>query len=821
MTWLGMKRAKKKKTRLAVVHIDEHIVMSRDAAWTYLRLPLVPYEFLSDQAREGLLSHITLALTGLIIDSDGVECHLRITTVPVDPTDWAADLDARTPNPAPGWALYRDHMAREISEAAFVTKEVYLGVMLGPRKGKGSATASKGGILSQFNGLLSKAEEILELDEDVVPADEVEFWTTRAREVERNLGGSYLHAVPAGAAAVARLIRQPLNPGLEVPTSPTDSRPWGPGDVQSLAEGHITNSHKSLMIEQPHGTGHMAVLSLSRFPDVLVFPAQEPWLHYVSSLPFSVEISSRFTIVPSQKVQKDVQKALRTANDMDTHMREAGAAPSLQLQEQLDTATALEFNVGKERMPFIYGRHRIVIHAPNQEELAARYLGVRNHFRDLQIDVVWSTGDQLDLMCELQPADKIRSSSYYQRQELSLLAGGMPTASAEVGDRRDEEGRGWLGPIIGETTSRVRNPVYLSPHVAPARNAPAGLVIIGAPGGGKSFSAFLLTYQMTLQGVITVLIDPKCDAVPMADLPGIGSPELLDLANGAPGILDPFSLADDLPQRKLLAIETLRLLLGGKNLAPERETALLLAVEEVATKPRPSLTAVVELLLNNTDNVEARNLGLTLRTIATLKFAQLCFDPNDDREIKISSQLTIITLFGLELPDASTNTEDYGYGNRLAVAVMYLVTRRARQLMLSLDKNAQKAIVIDEAWAVTATPQGAKLIPEVARMGRSHNCALVVISQNAGDFMQVGVTNSISTVLTFRSKNSDEISAALAFLGMEDTPDNHQTVQGLRNGECLMRDVDNRVARVQIDNSDPALFAAFDTNPLTRGKKAA
>ena len=67
---------------------------------------------------------------------------------------------------------------------------------------------------------------------------------------------------------------------------------------------------------------------------------------------------------------------------------------------------------------------------------------------------------------------------------------------------------------------------------------------------------------------------------------------------------------------------------------------------------------------------------------------------------------------------------------------MYLLTRYAKRLMLSLNKNHPKAIFIDEAWAITSTPQGAKLIPEVARMGRAHNTALVLVSQNAGDLMK-------------------------------------------------------------------------------------
>jgi len=43
-------------------------------------------------------------------------------------------------------------------------------------------------------------------------------------------------------------------------------------------------------------------------------------------------------------------------------------------------------------------------------------------------------------------------------------------------------------------------------------------------------------------------------------------------------------------------------------------------------------------------------------------------------------------------------------------------------------------------------PRGAKLVPEVSRMGRSRNTALVLVSQNAGDLLNEQVTNCLSSV---------------------------------------------------------------------------
>ena len=96
----------------------------------------------------------------------------------------------------------------------------------------------------------------------------------------------------------------------------------------------------------------------------------------------------------------------------------------------------------------------------------------------------------------------------------------------------------------------------------------------------------------------------------------------------------------------------------------------------------------------------------------------------------------MFTLGGLTLPDTTTGREDYSYEQRLSVALLYLVSQFARRLMNTVDRTAPKAIFLDEAWAITSTPEGAKLVPEVSRMGRSRNTALVLISQNAGDLLQ-------------------------------------------------------------------------------------
>jgi hypothetical protein len=809
-------------TRLAVRYIDDDLVISDSHAWTYLRLPTVPYEFLNAATRETIATRITMALSALVNANDPVEVHLLVTSRPHATGFWAGELSDRVGHwsPAPGWPAYLQQMTDHVQGSAFLRKEVYLGVCLGPRQGKGAVQHGSLDLLGPAKRLLGRTERLLEFTDDVIGDDELQGWRAKAREVQRSLGQSHINAAPASPNAVAWLVRKILHPNTACPP-PTASpnRAWGPGEIEALAEGVISNGRRFLEIDQnidgDSAPGFTATLCLSRFPDVLLFPEQEPWMHCAAALAFPVDLSSRITLVPSARVQRDLRRVLATAKDQAKHISETGAMVPLEVQEQLATATEVEFTITKDRLPWAYGRHRLLVAAPSAESLRARCHKIIEHYRDLGIDVVWPTGDQFDLLCEAMPGDKVRTRAYYQRQELAVIGGGMPTASAEAGDRAAGS-QGWVGPYVGQTTSRIRTPVMFSPHVAMARNAPPGVSITGSPGAGKSFFAFTLAYQMAMQGVWTIYIDPKADAKPMGGLPGLGDAQVFDLRDGHQGMLDPFGLGDQGSESTLLALETLRLLLGG-DLTEEREEALVLAIQQVAAAPEPSLSKVVDTLLAS-PATGARNLGHVLSTVRELPFARLCFAPQSVTKVRPDGRLTVITLLGLDLPSAATTVRDYSYENRLAVSVMYLLTRYARRLMLSLDKSQPKAICIDEAWAITSTPQGAKLIPEVARMGRSHNTALVLVSQNAGDLMDEKVTNSISTKFAFRSTVDQEVDSVLGLFGMDVDPGNRLAVKELLNGECLMQDVDGRIARVQIDAWNEQLFTAFDTNPETRGR---
>jgi len=794
------------RTRLSVRYFDDRILLTETHGWAYYRLPTVSYEFTTPQDRESLATNITVALAAIRMTD--AEVHLRIAHRPYPAGDWATGLDA-TSDGGPGWLEYLDEMYRHVWAKDFWSKEIYLGVRLGQR---GMRAQLSGGVFSQFINLYRAGEQVMGLDDEAVSAAEIARWTDQAERLGRALGSSALAARHASSDDIAWLFRHALMGTMgDAPPSAARRRQWGAGEIESLLEGQVHNGRTVLRLEQPGGESHAAFLSFARFPDVMYFPEGEPWLHYADSLPFPVEVSLRMKLIPPAKASKDVGRRLAHARDMDAHIREAGVEAPIALAEQIEAARLLEHGITKERLPFVYGHHRLMVTAPTRDLCVRRAEAVTEHYRDAGIDVVNSTGDQFSLLCESLPGDKVRLSSYLQRQPLYTIAGGMPTATVDIGDRITDDA-GWIGPYIGETLGRARSVVNFDPLVAAARNRPTAIAITGEPGGGKTTLALLLILQLALRGVTVAVIDPKGDAESLVRLLQQRGRQarVLPLGTAAPGLLDPFSFGDDLAEKRTMATETLRLLLP--RMSEERESAMVQAVGAIAGGERPSLGKVVDHLEKSADPA-SMNLGAVLRSMSEMRLARLCFAPSGGLGIDAAGWTTVFTLAGLTLPDAAVKRDDYSYEQRLSVALLYLVSQFARRLLNGMDRRLPKAIILDEAWAITSTPQGAKLIPEVSRMGRSRNTALILVSQNAGDLLNEQVTNCISGVFAFRSSERAEVASVLALLGVEPSDEHQAVLRGLGNGECIFRDLDGRAGRIGVDLVSPELTRWLDTNP--------
>lgn len=825
------------KTLFSPIGIIDNLVFSEKTVQAIYKLSGDDFSFKRGEDMIGLVQAISNNLATLLPNKlNPLECQWWITYRPLDATKWADEfkevIDTWYPHEDEDKANKYIEMQNTLGSMRsymyqndYVKQEVYLGIDLG-RRGQAERPET-----FDFKEFMTYVKEIIDTTvkqrDPQITQSEVDYWKRKEERYNVGVTQGVLKGIPARASEVAYLIKQPLWPMMPMPEFlDEDKRIWGRGEVQALGSSWIEKRPKSLKITQQNWDGtdmvrYRTALCFAKFPDAMEFPTTIPWIQSSSLLGVGVTFNSRFSVVPAAKVRKDLNRKLQETKDEAVNAQNAGEMPQ-DIIERMTMAEALEYEIERNGGDWVYGSYRLHIEAPTEEDLRKRVAAAISHYKDLGIELVWpSGGDQFKLLQESIPSDEKRVKAYEQRQILPTFAGGLPTALTAIGDRveygsKKKEGKGWIGPLLGETISNFSEAVFMSIHSAIARNNPPGLVITGSPGAGKSFTAFKIAVDMTLQDIWTIYIDPKADATPISTIKGLENANVFDLREGNPGLLDPFSLGNTPADRKLMAIETIKLLMG--NLTSGQEIQLSEAISLVSEGEDPSLNKVVEHFMAS-DNLDGQGLGHRLKLMRELNFARLCFAPRKTVNLSPERGLTVVTLLGLDLPTEDIPAQEYTEGNRLAVAIMYLLSTFTLQLMIALDKSHPKAVIIDEAWAITNTRTGRQLIPLVARMGRSHNTALLMISQNAGDFLKEGWMNSVSIKMSFRAKKRDEITDVIKLHDLEDNDYLRDTIKGLQGGECIFQDADGRTSKIRIIETDPEKRKAFDTNPHTRGKE--
>jgi hypothetical protein len=774
--------------RLSLRYIEDGLALTRRDAWAWYAVPTRSYDLLSDQQRLAEARTIALGLASL----RDAECHLLVAHRPFDPAAWAASLDEGTPHSRPGWESYLSHLEQHLHGEEFAERRVFLGVRLGDRR-------------TGWRHRKRRIEEIAGVESPRVSRRELAGWRAQAELVRRTASGAGLRPVGATADELRWLVQRSFHRGLAGPPLLPAPTAFG-GAIQTVAEGTVHNGRHALRLEQPSGKRELAFLTVARMPERLIFPGQE-WLYHTDLLGADVDISVRFRVVPARLAAAAASRKVVEAQDQARNIGGPGALP-LGLAEMAEHARELEHSLTRDGLPLIYAQTALCVSAPTSDELEAGVVDCIELFRDLGIELARPTGDQLALFVQALPGERWKVKTYEQRMPPITLAGGMPQATIALGDG--------TGPFIGYTTGRSRLPVHFDPLRAAQINEPTAVAITGTPGGGKTTLAQLLSYQMAMRGAWLMIIDPKGDSAGLADLPGMGRSKVLRLGADHGGLLDPFRVATSPQEAAVLAADTCKLLLPP-GLTADQESALVTTCRAVARQERPSLTKVLA-ALDELGSPEAPRLAATLEAYTDLPAASLCFgvddgtDEGDQPSLDLAEGVTVFTFAGLTFPAQGTPRDEYTLNGRLAVAVLHLVTALAARLADSTPKQA-KAIILDEAWALTTSSQGRALVQRLARTGRSKNLALLLISQNAGDFLDETVSNCFSAKFAFRSTHRDEVEAVLKLVHLDDTAEHASVVRYLANGECIFSDVAGRIGTARIDLVLDALTGAFDTRP--------
>ncbi|HEX4213953.1 MAG TPA: ATP-binding protein [Candidatus Dormibacteraeota bacterium] len=797
-------------------YIEEGLQIGPGGAWAWLHLGTRNYDFLTDAKREEILWQHDRAITAL----RDAECHLLVVPRPYQQELWADRLDRATPRPERGWRDYLSKAVEYLEEARLVQREVYLGVHLTSQRQRG-----------RWMEMLSAGERLMGFS-DPVPAEQNLTNGRQLRDVVLQRVQSHVSARLATSSELRWLIRRTMWRGIEgmpheLPPDPERRGAWG-GELLALLEGEVRNHHRYVELVQPEGRSFMTTLAIARFPEHLAFPGSE-WLYRFERAGFPLEASVRFRVVPPHEVAKEAGRKLAAAMDQAIHIAETTADLPLALQETAIGARELQHQVTKEQVPFVYDWPRLVVWAPTEEDLHRRATAVTELYRDMGIDVVRPSGEQLQMFLETLPGEQRRVRSYEQKQAVSTLAGSMYCATRRLGDG--------FGPYLGTTLCLIERdqrtnrpaafypdgePVHLDPLRAALVDYPTGISITGTPGKGKTTLANYMTYLMRLRGAWVAFVDPKKEAVGLSQLPGLGRVQVIDLDETYEGLLDPFRVESDRADAALLAADLCKQFLPP-YLARQVEAVLITASDEESQLPRPSLHGLVDRLARYQDSA-VQQAAHTLRAIGRYPLARLCFAQNEVQDLRLEDALTIIQ-FGrkLNLPESDKPAEHYDIGERLSLGLMHMVTALVSRLRDLGGPNQPKAVVLDEAYTLTNTQRGQFLVERLARTGRSKNTTVVLVTQNAADLLNEKIRNCLSSVFAFGSQDETEVRAVLRLLGIEENDAHLRRIRNLESAECIFRDLEGRVGRLAVELVPDELQAAFSTTPteqLEQGRQA-
>lgn len=390
-----------------------------------------------------------------------------------------------------------------------------------------------------------------------------------------------------------------------------------------------------------------------------------------------------------------------------------------------------------------------------------------------------------------------------------------------------------MSTCIGEVITGLRYPVFYDPHYPGMTNKPPTTLVTGSPGSGKTFFGLITAAQASILGKIGFILDPKGDFVALKKLEKAGlinkiqvwsviseSGEVLDENIG---MLDPTIFTDDPNENTALTIDTIALLVG--SVTDKQKTELSPIVRDIAESPNPSFGRIVQKLLSNRQD-EIRSLGYALDTILKTSLAKLLVanKRNTRRSISLDEGLVVVNLMGLTVPADTKAKEDYTTAEKLSLVIMGMLSSLVVDLLLwKKSIEEYKLLIIDEAWAVTATTTGRNMTNQVARLGRSRNLAMIMLTQSPkhleqGEQGSGDMDTMISVRFAFRNNDEKDNVATCRSMRLSEDEPWESIIPKLETGECLMQDSTQQVSIVGILAQDDWVDA-FNTNPVTKQKE--
>lgn len=267
----------------------------------------------------------------------------------------------------------------------------------------------------------------------------------------------------------------------------------------------------------------------------------------------------------------------------------------------------------------------------------------------------------------------------------------------------------------------------------------ANIVVFGTSGGGKSYLTKLEILRSLMWGIDVIIIDPEREYEYLTEAVG-GS--YISISLTSKNHINPFDLpipredespADVLRSNIVNLVGLFRIMLGG--LTPQEDAILDAAITETYasrditpesdfSKADPPTLSDLELVLASTAGGE--DLATRLKKFTTGTWSGFL---NQRTNIEVKNRLVVFSVRDME--------------DELRPVGMFIILRYIWNLVRTVLKK--RILVVDEAWWLMKTEDGASFLFGIAKRCRKYFLGLSTITQDVGDFLNSSYGKPIIT----------------------------------------------------------------------------
>ena len=441
------------------------------------------------------------------------------------------------------------------------------------------------------------------------------------------------------------------------------------------------------------------------------------WFSPVINLNTPMDISFFIHPVSNELILKKLRKKLTEVSSEILEREEKGLIrdPSLQIAYQDIESLRDNLMTGQEKM-FRVGIY-ITVYENSEKELRDTELTLRSIFESRLIYIKPSLFKQKEgfVSCNPYGLDQI---DVHTMMDTAPLSTAFPFISFDLSSNE--------GILYG--VNRHNNSLVLFDRFSLEN---ANMVVFAKSGSGKSFAIKLEILRYLMQGVDCVVIDPENEYEVLSNAVG-GS--FLKISLTSEHHINPFDLPlpglDDNPDDILRSniinlVGLLRIMLGG--LSPEEDSVIdealtqTYAIRDITAQSDPKTWQNNIPIMSDFQEVLESMVGTESLVKRLKKFTKGTFADFFNQHSNVSVDKSFV-VFGIR------DMED-----SLRPIALYIIMRYVWNIVRTNLKK--RILVIDEAWWLMQTEDGASFLFGLVKRGRKYFLGVTTITQDVADFM--------------------------------------------------------------------------------------